>query len=79
MTQTSSFKATTHQGIQIYSGYALIPKKDNFCGVFFITLGVTWILYNVLVYDPRSRMTQELDRKAFEIFWKSETSKDIKK
>ncbi len=29
--------------------------------------------------STRARMTQELDMKAFEIFWKSETSKDIKK
>ena len=32
-----------------------------------------------LVHYTKSRMTQELDRKALEIFWKSETSKDITK
>ena len=31
------------------------------------------------VHTTKSRMTQELDRKAFEIFGKSETGKDIKK
>ena len=33
----------------------------------------------LFVERDRSRMTQELDRKAFEIFLKSETSEDIKK
>ena len=37
-----------------------------------------WILDFKPVFD-RSKMTQDLDRKAFQIFLKSETSRDIKK
>ena len=54
-------------------GNVIVVKLDKRCNLVFVRPKSDIDGY------VHSRMTQELDRKAFEIFWKSETSRDIKK